>query len=214
MFFSLKKSFARQLLLLAGCSGLALLLRFVLEIQPRLRMNTEMLIRGVLGAVLCLLVLGLTHLILVLLLGRSQIKQVETLSAELGNLTPLQLLGSSIASSVAEETLFRAYIFSSLSLISIWLAFALNALIAFVCYFRFRAYPAISATKAIEATFYAALYAYNHSLFMVALAHCIVELVVTVVLTKSNFKWLNYVLSFRKHRFFARVFRYPSRQDT
>ncbi len=211
MLYYFRKSFPKQILLLFLATAIASCFHFLAEVQPRLRFTSEMLLRGVFGAAIVVVILALLHLILLLVLGKYHENEVTNRDE---NVSVLQNFGAGLALAISQEFVLRAYLFSTLLLLSPALAYLVNAVASFLLHFRGRSFLGIAALKAVEGSIYALMYANNRSIAMVVLAHLIVDNVISYLLTNTNKSWISHALSFRKQQFTSRILRQQSRSDS
>lgn len=125
------------------------------------------------------------------------------------------IAGSALFAAGGEEILFRGFIFAPLTLFAPLLAWALNFVLAYVGHFRRHVPWWVPLLFSLEATLYAHIYNRYHSLFTVAVAHGVCELIVGIGLHSGIYQRafaacvppgiLKNGLSFRKLRY-VRIF--------
>ncbi len=201
-----RKSFERQLALLALSTVLAALLSIYCSVEPRVRLNAETLFRGILAAFITILILGVLHLLLLLVFGKRHEEELSTWTERQRLDSTLLTLSGSMSLAVAQELILRGYIFSWLLLISPLLAYGGNAVLSFLLHFEGRKTLGIAFLRAIEGSMYALMYASNRSLAMLAIAHFIVDYLVRYTLTNTKKSWIPHALSIRQQHFPSRRF--------
>ncbi|MCB0324063.1 MAG: CPBP family intramembrane metalloprotease [Bdellovibrionales bacterium] len=199
MLFRLKTTLERQMVLLAACALVAFLMSFIVDYSPRLRLSPELLLKGSIGGVLICGVSALLTLSAVFVFPDRFRREYDLERSALVNLNGFGILGAAITAGAGEELLFRGFLFTALSKLSGPFAYITHYIFVTACYVHRRALYLTPCIRGIECSLYAAMFSYNRSLAMLAVAHGIVQ---AATFISYKLGWIDHVFDFRK-RFLA-----------
>lgn len=187
-----------QFIYLLALGGIATLFIAFLEVKPLLRMDLLHLLDGVLAAFLAIILIGVTHIGLLLLFGRRYQQQLAFESKSRADSTWNQLIGLNLVCSSGEELLFRCLIFKWALNINPIFAYSLNALFAFMLNLKTRRIFLILVPEIVAVSFYASVYQAKQSYFLLFIAHFLCSLFWDTTLRGEGFEKI--VETICKHR--------------
>lgn len=172
----LKTSTTKQALLLLITVLASGVFAWYFDYFPRLRFSLEMTVRGVLGGGLVVFAYSLLLLITTVFFAKG------ALAAQLQSQLPgpnspskqnsfLTYIGAGLTTGSGEELFFRGFLFSYLALSSVLWGYLANFVLGFLLYLPSRAGWRLALIRAIECSYYALMFRYNSSIYVVALAH-------------------------------------------
>lgn len=161
-----------QIFLVSVAGLLAIALRSLLHFTPTIRFNTESLFRGAIGG----LVLGVAYLLLQWVLVRKITNQQERGSGHQKG------VATAICAASAEELILRGYLFAFLAVRVPIIAFILNGAASYLVGIRGirerKDYLIVPLLRCLQGTALALMYSWNRSLFLVAVARLVADLVI------------------------------------
>jgi hypothetical protein len=144
-----------------------------LDLKPALRMDWVHLFDGLLASLLAILFVGLSHLILLIIFGKTYRQLLEGEAVQLSKYSSNQKIGFALVTSAGEELCFRSIFFSWALTISPVLAYGLNGLIALLINLQRNPKILRIIPEIVAATFYASAYQAQKSYFLIFIAHFI-----------------------------------------
>lgn len=168
----LKTSTTKQALLIFITVLASAVFAWYFDYHPRLRFSWEMTMRGVLGGALVVFAYSLLYLCAVVFFPKGRLaEELQFNSAPAKRNSPLKFLGAGIATGGGEELFFRGFLFSYIALNSVLWGYLLNFVLGLLLYLPSRAGWRIALVRGIECSYYALMFRYNSSIYVVALAH-------------------------------------------
>lgn len=177
MLFRLKLSLEKQILLFVFLILLSFLLNWYFAFVPLLRINERTLAAGILAGLLCAAAAAALPAILAYFKPAVCAESFGETRSALSRLSALAVFGAAVTAGCGEELLLRGCIFALLLRKFFIVAFLLNFVLSLALYFRGRRHFIWSTVKALECTFYALLYYYERSLFLIGVSHFTAEAV-------------------------------------
>jgi hypothetical protein len=181
MLFRLKLSLEKQILLIAALAVLSCVLNWGFVFTPHLRMNWAMLGEGLAAGLIGVAATVALQALIVFFKPSIYLASLRKTIGIFNQLNVLTIIGAGVTAGSAEELLLRGCVFALLAQKLFWLALLLNFSLTLILYYRGREHFIWSSIKALECSLYALLYYYERSLFLIAVAHFIVEVSSTLL---------------------------------